>query len=193
MHTKPRLASHAQWLLSGILLLAIGCSERAEVTLTQPAAPPAERQLVLRSDHAFFATFDGWEHLLVALPAPSAVADTRDFVIYVRQRDPSQGVESDAVEFRSPGFLIQTVGLRAGRSNFTFANISRPRSWISSSSRRYQVDLTCVDGSHISGDILAQPRPDEIRAFIRRHAADIELLRATSQPTTAPTTGPVPD
>lgn len=193
MQTKLRLASYAQWLLHGMMLLATGCADRAEITLTQPSAPPAERQLVLRSDHAFFASFDGWEHLLVALPAPSAVADTRDFVIYVRQRDPSQAVESDAVEFRSPGFLIQTVGLRAGRSNFAFANITKPRSWMSGSSRRYQVDLTCVDGSHISGDILAQPQPDEIRAFLRRHSADIELLRATSQPATAPTTGPVPE
>jgi hypothetical protein len=163
-----------------VLLAQPGCAPRPQVTLLQPHAPPAQRAIQLVGDWTYFEQTGSRRRYLLAFPLPGAMTGARDFLIYLAAPT-GTGVFSIGVNDATgaQGFLIQKVGLLAGRTNFSRGAVRVQDVPFRPHARQLELDILCGDGTQIVGRVLAAHSPAELTAFDRRYAADIAQLSAT--------------
>jgi hypothetical protein len=177
----------------GLLLLTstAGCARQTRVVLHQAGAPPSQRELTLTGRWSYGSESAGRRRCLLAFPLPGARTAMRDFLIYltaptaggplsVRPHDPG-GVQ---------GFLIQEVGARRGKTEFSRGTVEFHDLLLAADTRRLEIDVICQDGSRVSGRAFVNVAPDELRSFEHRYAADIaEMYLFGSAPPGAPREG----
>lgn len=184
-----RISGSGSWRAArrgGILVLAAltagaGCARKADFTLHQPFAPPAQRNLKLVSESAFYAP--GAERCAYALtfPLPGAADGPRAFVVYLTApgdvgRWPATPEDAQAVR----GFLIQELGTLAGRSNFVAGTLDVRKVLLFPRLRRLDVNLRTDDGAEFSGRGFTEHLPRGVQAIEREFAADVALLTPPS-------------
>jgi hypothetical protein len=154
-----------------------GCAPRAEVRLLQPNAPPAQRNLSLVSDWAFYLDEGGRRLILLAFPLPGTRDGPRDFLVFLSA---PQGEGEFAVAPDDPaaarGFLIQVVGQLKGKTLFESGPVRIRHRFLERARRELSLEVRCTDGTQLSGRALITPDPRELRAFQRRFAGDIQRL-----------------
>jgi len=172
---------------AALAALAIcGCAAPASLTLRQPSAPTAEREIRLASDWAFYAQDGERREMLLAFPLPHARTGPRDFLLYL-----SAPADRDEVRIAAQdggatyGFLIQEVGRMKGRTNLRSGAVSIDTPLLRRRALDVEFDVTGEDGTRIVGRARLAPDDRELRAFRDRFRADIEIARR-GQPTSAP-------
>ncbi|MBK8913282.1 MAG: hypothetical protein IPM64_01550 [Phycisphaerales bacterium] len=183
-------------------LLSPGCSQPAEISLIQPFAPTGQRILELTTETAYEIDRGGFRHVIATFPRPHDPDGPRDFVLYMEiqtdrlgaaplpipgwlkvlfpaQADSPHGARCDAEsgEGGLRGFLVQRVGRLAGRTQFTSGFVVKDRNLTARDPRGLFLNVTCEDGTRITGRILPRSSGSEMAALLRRHAADIAALR----------------
>lgn len=188
---KPLHRSRVLRLASAALLVAglglSGCTHPAEMTLEQPFAPPAQRELRLTSEWSFTSSEEGRRECVLAFPLPGALDGPRDFLLYVALPDRpgtySLGSEQpDAAR----GFLIQVPGQLRGKTVLKTGTVRLRREPLNRSRFRIDVDAHCTDTTRIRGSAALRGDPREVGAFRRRYAADVDSLVPASQPGSRP-------
>jgi len=161
------------------LLLVAGCARDIAVVLHQPFATPCYRRIRLEGSWNYSRTDVDRQENLLAFPLPGAGTGPRDFLIYISR---PIGEGEFHVDAESPdgvrGFLIQKVGRWRGKTNFEAGHIVASSVPLKSQQTRLELALRCQDETTITGEIIVEEIPDELRRFTRKHAADIELLNA---------------
>jgi hypothetical protein len=168
----------------GLLACVAGCARQGEIVLSQPFAPPAQRELKLRSSWTFSQLQAGRRNCVLAFPRPGMPDGPRDFLLYVSlpARDGQFVVAGDAPQ-AVRGFMIQAVGELRGKAMFTAGSVRVSPVWLAPHQRRLELSLRCDDGTGISGAVVVEAAPAELHSFQRRYAADIALLEpAAEQP-----------
>ncbi len=176
-----RLPSGAPALILPTGLIALwaltGCAPRAELRLLQPSAPPAQRDLSLASDWAYYLDEGGRRLILLAFPLPGARDGPRDFLVFLST---PQGEGEFAVDADDPaavrGFLIQVVGQLKGKTLFESGSVRIRHRLLERSRRELSLEVRCTDGTQLTGRALIDPDLRELRAFQRRFAGDIQRL-----------------
>lgn len=179
------------YVISFCILLGVGAGCHApqqELRLQQPGAPAAQRDMTLSSNWVYSNVDGGRRRCVLAFPLPGAQDGPRDFLIFVSlperegKFDIDPSTASDAF-----GFFVQTVGDRKGKSTLSGGNVALRHSWMTLGRTQLDLAATCGDGTTISGRVTLQENAEEVRAFMRRYAADISLLEpAASRPATPP-------
>jgi len=167
-----------------ILLLLCGCGPRASIVLDQPFAPPSQRTLKLASDQAFLADSADRQAAVAAFGLPGARDGPRAFVLYVALPPGSRDIAVAPFDEKAAGgFLIQEVGVLAGRSDFLAGTIRRRPVWFDRRLERLELDVRCEDGTHISGHAVVRRDARPVQSVEREFAGDVRLLRsADSEP-----------
>lgn len=185
-HLGRRRVARAATLVA---LLVAGCQRQADITLSQPHAPPSQQQLKLISDGAYVAQREQERVCLLTFALPGSMRGPRAFVIYFCGPDADGRVRvdpQDAAGIR--GFLIQEVGALAGRTDLVDGVVTfRSVPW-QPERMEVELDVRCEDGTTIRGKALAESFPTEVRAFERQYAADVASLNATAPSDVGPPT-----
>jgi hypothetical protein len=186
--TRPQGSARAR-VLPAVLITALatlGCAPRSELRLLQPTAPPAQRNLALASDWAYYLDEGGHRFILLAFPLPGARDGPRDFLVYLVA---PEGEGEHAIDPGDPaaaqGFLIQVVGRLKGKTAFESGTIRSRRRPLEGARRDLTLDVQCADGTQLTGRALIAPDARELRAFQRRYAGDVQRL---APPETQPST-----
>lgn len=190
----PRAARPFCVLTSAFCLLAAaGCAPRSELRLLQPSAPPAQRNLTLASDWAWYLDEGGRRFVLLAYPLPGARDGPRDFLVFLSAPEDDGELTVDPDDPSAVrGFLIQVVGQLRGKTLFRSGSLSVRRRFLERARRELTLDLQCADGTQLTGRALIDPDPRELRAFQRRFAGDVQKLAppetqpASSEPAELP-------
>lgn len=176
-------------LLTGFLTVT-GCSSPEKIRLRQPSAPAAQQDLTLKSNWTFSRTSGNRRQCVLSFPLPGSLDGPRDFHVYVSIPD---ALAKHSVDANDPGaargFLIQTVGERKGKATFATGSVRLRRSWLTLGKTRLDLAVVCADGSGISGSVELVDKPEEVRSFTRRYAADVAAIEPgppESQPAAPP-------
>jgi hypothetical protein len=166
--------------------LLAGCAPRAEFTLSQPFAPPAQQRLLLASDWAYDAPGGDQERCLLAFPLAGSKEPPRAYAIYLLVPG-EKGTYSVAPGPKGvQGFLIQELGRTLkGRTDFATGTVTCAPVFLKPREHRVELDVQCQDGSHIVGQAVVEDVAPEVKAFERQYAADVKSLRPTTQPSPA--------
>lgn len=159
-----------------ILVGSGGCSLGKGLTFKQPEAPPGERELKLEGDANSYASAAGRREFLLAFPAPGSVGATEDLLFYLTTPEADGRYAIGAGAEGARGFLIQTVGLRRGRTDFDSGELRVSTPVIGSQKRKLTVDILCIDGSRLEGTVGVVPQDRVVAAFRRRYAIDVATL-----------------
>lgn len=192
----PTRGSSTLLPLTGLLACwaPTGCAPRAELRLLQPNAPPAQRDLSLASDWAYYLDEGGRRFILLAFPLPGARDGPRDFLVYLST---PEGEGEFAVHTDDPavarGFLIQVVGQLKGKTLFESGPVHVRHRPFDRARRELTLELRCADGTQLTGRAMIEPEPRELRAFQHRFAGDVQRLASpeTQPGTTQPHDPPV--
>ncbi len=180
------------WGLGGLLAVAAlaGCGPRATLVLHQPAAPPTQAHLELAGDTAYHARGGDRQKVVLAFRRPRVDRGPADFVLYLTAPPGTTAFRVNPADPESPrGFILQKVGLRAGRAEFVRGVVEFGRHWLLRGRRVLRLDLECDDGTRVAGRATLRERPTEVRSFEQQHAADVAMLileRAATEPTEPP-------
>ncbi len=170
-----------------LLLGAGGCARGARVELRQPFAPPAQQRIVLKSDWVCRDDAGRW---LLEFPLPAAHEGPRDFHIFL-MNVPARGAAPVRLDQAGAvrGMLIQDVGKLRGKTVFTAGRVRMRRPWWQRSPR-LELDVTCDDGTSITGWAHPTSDPRALERFARKHATDVALLKSEAGEPTEDATGP---
>jgi hypothetical protein len=167
-----------------LVVAANGCQRPNRLVLTQPFAPPAQRQMALTSDWGWAGSSEaGGAAVLLQFPLPGAVNGFRAFHVYLSTPDAQGDFEIGRRE--AGGFLVQEVGDLKGKVVFESGSIRVRRPWLRPHRRRVDVDLAAGSGFRLSGAVDVSQGDIEIRGFARDFAGDVAALRGpavASQP-----------
>ncbi|MBU0637707.1 MAG: hypothetical protein KKB50_02490 [Planctomycetes bacterium] len=174
-------------MTTGLLAGVVGCAPRAELVLHQPFAATSQRELQLSSQCAFCDSEDSRRSCLLAFPLPGASDGPHDFLVYLDAPAAKGRIPIDATQPQSArGFLIQSVGRLAGKTVFSSGTIRCRKVWYAPRLYRFDLDVSCDDGSRITGTARVAPDEQPMRTFARTHAADIAALAPSSSQQTSP-------
>lgn len=192
--TKRRFQASERGLMScGALLLAAmaGCGPAAEVRLVQPQLTGWQREIQLQTDQSHWARggTEDTERVLAEFPLPGARTGRPTYLLYLRLPAGEKRVGFDPKSApRGQGFFIQTRGEYAGLARLTGGTAEiRGASRSQHAVRQLRLDLTCEDGSRLSGKLSATRDEYVVSRFeARRRPADVQALlkpnQAASQP-----------
>jgi hypothetical protein len=157
------------------------------LSLEQPSAPAAQRELHLESKWGFSKLESGGRSTLLAFPLPGAEDGPRDFLVYLRTPDVAGDVTIDpAAESAGRGFLIQTVGLLRGKTLLQSGTVRFEKLFAQRDRLRLIIDVQTSDASRIRGVAYISTDPAEVTQFQRRYARDVALLTsADGEPSNA--------
>lgn len=199
-HLFPSLAVAAT--VVGGVLLAPGCTPRprATVRLLQPTAPPMQQNIKLAANWSYTSAAGARRECLLDFPLPHAQNGPRDFRLYLSlaATDQPQGIDATDPE-GARGFLIQVVGERRGKTEFTGGTVRLRPVPLDRRRFRLEIDATCEDGAQVMGTATVVEDEDELRAFKRRYALDIAALEssvavaADEEPASSPDETPAAD
>ncbi len=161
-------------------LLCAGCAPRADVTLVQPFARSAQRELHLRGGDRSYECIAGRVRCVLELPSPGAPNGPPDFLLFCEAADvatPQALSVGSAPQHNPAGFLIQVEGALAGRTDFSQGTLSIRPALFRRNARILTLDVTCQDGTRITAHTRLSASSPAVRAFERRFAADIARLR----------------
>lgn len=179
----------AALLLLG-LMFGAGCNSAQQIRLRQPAAPPAQQDLTLRSNWTFSRSGGNRCQCVLSFPLPGSLDGPRDFHVYVGfPGTPGKHLVDANDAGAARGFLIQLVGERKGKATFVSGSVRLRKSWLTLGRTMLDLSVNCSDGSVVSGSVRLFEKPEEVRAFARRYAADVaavEPLPIESQPAPLP-------
>jgi hypothetical protein len=85
--TKSAIGLLALSVLGLSLPFSGGCQRGAKLTLHQPFAPPAQQELHLASQWAFYEVDGARRNCLIAFPLPLSATGPRDFLVYLTGPD----------------------------------------------------------------------------------------------------------
>lgn len=176
-------------LFGGLLLQTlalVGCAQRAEVRLQQPAAPPSQRDLQLTTEWSVCATNAGQRECVLEFPSPGAVDGVRDFRLYLRL--PGGEGQFPVGEGGTRGFLIQEVGRLRGKALFTSGTAAVSKATLQRGLWRLDLDLITNDGATVRGRAYLREQAEAIRVFTRRFGGDVAALTRRSTPSHAAAT-----
>ncbi len=159
------------------LALLTGCARKAEFTLRQPFAPPAQRNLKLLSDSSFYAAGADRTTYAFSFPLPGSEAGPRAFVIYLSAppRPPKASADpADPLGVR--GFLIQEVGALAGRCDFVRGTLEARAVPLAPRFRRLYLRLQTEDGAELAGQAVVENLPRAVQTLEREFPADVASL-----------------
>jgi len=166
--------------------LLAGCAPRAEFTLNQPFAPPAQQHLLLASDWAYDAPGGDHQRCLLAFPLAGSKEPPRAYAIYLLVPGEKGTYPVAPGPSGVQGFLIQELGRTLkGRTDFVTGTVAYAPVFLKPREHRVELDVQCQDGSHIVGKAVVEDLAPEVKAFERQYAADVKSLRPTSQPAPA--------
>lgn len=161
------------------ILLSAGCAPRAQVQLLQPSAPPMQQNIRLAADWAHVSADGARRECLLDFPLPNSKDGPRDFRLFLSL---AATESAQSIDLHDPqaarGFLIQAVGSRKGKTVFTGGTVRLRPIPFDRRHQKLELDLTCEDGSQISGSAKVIADDSELRDFKRRFAADIVALDA---------------
>lgn len=163
--------------LIGALAAGGGCATRAELTLYQPDAPPAQRELQLESEWAAFAPQADRLAVVLQFPLPGALDGARDYHLYlVVPNDAGTHEVGPAVR----GFLVQSVGARRGKTAIVGGTVRLAPSGLQPKSRSIRLALDTADGCRLLGEATLEQQPATLRQFQRQFAGDVAALRSAA-------------
>jgi hypothetical protein len=163
----------------------VGCARKAEFTLHQPFAPPAQQNLKLAGDWAFrAATLDTErETYALAFPLPGAADGPRAFVVYFtapRKTGKLAIASNDPQAVR--GFMIQEVGALAGRCDFVAGTLEVRAVPLAPRLRKLLIQARTEDGAELEGQALVEDLPRAIQSFEREFSGDVASLSPPPTP-----------
>ena len=163
-------------MLALILVGLGGCSLGKGLTFKQPEAPPGERELKLEGDANWYMDAAGRREFLLAFAAPGSAGATEDLLFYLTAPEADGRYAIGPGAEGATGFLIQTVGLRRGRTDFDSGEVRVSTPIIGNQKRTLKVDILCIDGSRLEGSVGVVPQDRLVAAFRRRYAIDVATL-----------------
>ncbi len=181
---RSPLATRA--LVTLLLLVPAGCSTTRDIVLYQPTAPRAQRRIELTGGHYAFAGDAGRRRFVLDFPLPGSRSGPSDFRLFLSAPALDEMTPiSPGDEAAGRGFLLQTIGLRRGKTVFTGGYVRVRSLWLTQDTVRLDLEIDCADDTRISGSVFVKARPETVRAFEQRYAADIAALRVDAAATTA--------
>lgn len=176
-----RVSAWGLGLVACISVLPVGCASREKVWLVQPRLTGWQRELKLQSEQVRWARDGGEdvERVLAEFPLPGARTGRPTYLLYLRLPAGMEQVSLEP-EARVPagGFLIQTRGEFAGLARVTGGFVQlRDSASKDDLNRRYLIDLSFEDDSHLIGEIEAIRDDYFVSQFeTRRRPGDVMLL-----------------
>lgn len=170
--------------------MIVGCARQTRLVLEQRQAPPAQRHIELASQWAFESPADGGREIVLHFPLPGSENGPRDFHVFVWMPDAvGETVIGGSGPDQARGFLIQDVGGRKGKTEFTSGTVTLigERAWLRRGRRRVHLDVVCDDGTRIVSDALVRADSREISLFNTDFSSDIAVLRDEATPAENPT------
>ncbi len=165
------------------LTLLTGCARKAEFTLRQPFAPPAQRNLKLLSDSSFYAVADDRATYAFSFPLPGSEAGPRAFVVYLSAPTRPPKVAADPADpLGVRGFLIQEVGALAGRCDFVRGTLEARTVPLAPRFRRLRLRLQTEDGAELAGQAVVEGLPRAVQTLEREFPADVASLLPPEPP-----------
>jgi hypothetical protein len=176
-----------------------GCAAGARMTVTQKGQPPPFDELHLRGKWAFFETSSQDERILLAFAHPGAVDGKRQYFLYLRP-PPQKGTHlfgtggnvapADAGGTkptsvgRARGFFLQRCGPMAGLAEIATGTLVVGGAPFDGGRLRVgRFDLTCTDGTRLTGDFTAKRDLLEMRSFEEDlYPADVQALSESDPP-----------
>jgi len=172
---------------AAIPLLVGGCAAQAVVEVYQPHADEAERLVRLTTFSAYFDTAPPVERVLLAFPLPGSWAGRTEYYLYLRLLEHKGTCRVGQVvgSQRVCGFFVQKSGRLAGLTELVEGQIvTKGVAFDGGRKRQGQLDVTCTDGTRITGRFLAELAPWQLRDFEQqRHAADVQALLQAARTT----------
>ncbi len=165
-----------------------GCEPSSRVRLDQPHLEGWQREMNLRSDAVTWAAGGDMERVLAEFPLPGAATGKPMYLLYLRL--PAGVEELDVTPGQAAaarGFFIQMRGQLAGLAMLTNGHVevtgeSQSRDAI----RKLTLDLTCEDGSRLTGELRARRDDWHVQQFeTRRRPADVHTLEHGAVPADA--------
>ncbi len=146
------------------------------MVLFQPSAPRAQRRIELSGGRYAFAEDAGRRRYVLDFPLPGSRSGPADFRLYLAapNADGMIAIGSDAEAAR--GFLLQTVGLRRGKTVFAGGYVRIEQTWPARDVHRLDLQIDCADDTRIGGSLFVKAGPELVRAFEQRYAADVRAL-----------------
>ncbi len=177
------------WLIGSLavpLLLATGCGPAGQISLIQPQLTGWQRVVRLKSNDIHWAEAEGVNRVLAEFPLPGAQTGRPTYLLYLRMPNKASTASfegSTNPKKQGLGFMIQTRGEYAGLALLSGGTVRmHGASPLGSDTRRFDVDLTCEDGTQIAGTLTAT-RDDYLlsRFETKRRPADIQALQRSSE------------
>lgn len=170
-------------LLLAAALLPAGCTRAPAIELDQPFAPrPGQRHVQLARGVSYHADAGPRRAILLAFPLPGSKDGPLDYLLYLDLPAGHSSVPIGDEPFAGRGFLIQRVGLLAGKTVFTGGRVTIEPVWLSPDQIRVQLAVECADGTSIRGGGIARANPRQLEEFRRQYIADIALLVPRGEP-----------
>jgi len=164
----------------GFLALLSGCTRKAEFTLRQPFAPPAQQNLKLLSDSSFCALEGERATYAFSFPLPGSEAGPRAFVVYLTAPPRPAKVAADPADpLGVRGFLIQEVGALAGRCDFVHGTLEVRSVPMAPRFRRLSLRLQTEDGAELVGHAVVENLPRAVQTMEREFPADVASVLPT--------------
>lgn len=162
--------------IAPILCLA-GCQAPNRIYLDQPLAPPGQQHLELFGGRTAWTTSPSGSRILLGYPLPGRQTGPDDFLIYIEApaEEGSFDIAADT-QRGAAGFLLQRVGLLAGKTEFTGGHVKLRRDLIRPNRLKVDLETRTSDGARVSGEVTATPNSYAFSEFDVRHAADVERL-----------------
>ncbi len=184
-------------LKSSLLILSViaagagGCNPAAKIRLIQPNLKGAQRDLLLTSDQVYWAAEEksSTQRLLAEFPLPGAATGRSTYILYLRMTPaPPPDKKADNRPDTTQGFFIQSRGEFAGLAAISGGRASvKGASRSKTASRKVELDLTCEDGSKITGRLTARRDEYQLKIFeTQRRPADVRRVIETAPAVSAP-------
>ncbi len=154
-----------------------GCTTRAELALYQPDAPPAQRELQLKSEWAACAPQADRLAVLLQFPLPGALDGPRDYHLYLVVPNDG-GTHEVGADVR--GFLVQSVGARRGKTALVGGTVRLALVGMPPRPRSLRVALDTADGCRLLGEAMLEEQPATLRQFQRQFAGDVAALKSAA-------------
>jgi hypothetical protein len=166
-----------------VLVPLIGCARKAEFTLRQPFAPPAQQNLKLAGDWAFHAAAADCETYALAFPLPGAADGPRAFVVYFTGPKQTGKLVIGSNDLQAVrGFMIQEVGALAGRCDFVAGTLEVRAVPLAPRLRKLLIQARTEDGAELAGQALVEDLPRAIQSFEREFSGDVASLSPPPAP-----------
>ena len=162
-------------------LTLLGCGPSVRLTLQQPQVGGYQQQIVLTSERAAWSPRGKVDRVLVEFPLPGATTGRPTYLLYLRLPAQTPAVtftaKNDSAKAKvGQGFFIQTRGDLAGLAVIAAGQVFvKGRATGPSATRQLQIELTCEDGSRLTGKILARRDDWYLKQFeTERRPVDVQ-------------------